>query len=105
MICTLPGQNPVEKGIVIDGTPCLSDSICVDGMCVVSCFKPVHITSLLHMIFQAVGCNGILGSEEKTDECARCGSTSGICLRVPCIVNHPTTNGLLTSKHGFISYM
>ena len=55
------------------------------------------------MIFQAIGCDGILGSEEKTDDCGRCGSTSGICLQVPCTVNSPTTNGTLTSKLCFIN--
>ena len=35
-MCMLPGQKPVEKTTAIDGTPCLSNGICVDGTCVVS---------------------------------------------------------------------
>ena len=31
----LPGDKPVEKETAVDGTPCLSGGICVDGMCIV----------------------------------------------------------------------
>ena len=39
LMCMLPGQKPKEKAIAIDGTPCLSSGICVDGTCVVSYYK------------------------------------------------------------------
>lgn len=45
LICMLPGQQPVDKGTAVDGTLCLSDSICIDGTCVVSYFKPPCITT------------------------------------------------------------
>ena len=35
-MCILPSQKPVEKATAIDGTPCLSSGIYVDGTCVVS---------------------------------------------------------------------
>jgi len=31
-------QKPVEKAIVVDGTSCSTDGVCVDGTCVVSYF-------------------------------------------------------------------
>ena len=49
-MCMLPGGEPVEKATVIDGTPCLSGGICVDGTCVVSHINPAthtYVTSLL----------------------------------------------------------
>ena len=36
LMCILPSQKPVEKATAIDGTPCLSSGIYVDGTCVVS---------------------------------------------------------------------
>jgi len=36
LICASPGKNPVKKGIVKDGTSCLTGGVCVDGDCVVS---------------------------------------------------------------------
>lgn len=35
LMCMLPGDKPVEKETAVDGTPCLSGGICVDGMCIV----------------------------------------------------------------------
>ena len=35
-MCASPGQHPVEKGLVIDGTSCLTGGVCIDGDCVVS---------------------------------------------------------------------
>ena len=43
-MCMLPGGEPVEKATVIDGTPCLSGGICVDGTCVVSHINPATHT-------------------------------------------------------------
>ena len=51
LMCASPGQTPVEKAVAIDGTPCSSNGVCVHGMCVVSCFNPVHMACLLHMTF------------------------------------------------------
>ncbi|XP_065895663.1 A disintegrin and metalloproteinase with thrombospondin motifs 17-like [Dysidea avara] len=36
LMCSSPGQHPVKKGLVVDGTPCLSGGVCVDGDCVCS---------------------------------------------------------------------
>ena len=49
LMCILPGQKPEEKAIAIDGTPCLSSGICVDGTCVVSYYYKWRIKSVLHM--------------------------------------------------------
>ena len=32
---------------------------------------------------QPVGCDGVLGSYKRIDNCGRCGA-EGVCLRVPC---------------------
>ena len=39
LMCALPNKKPIEKAIAIDGTPCSSDGVCVDGTCVVSNVK------------------------------------------------------------------
>jgi len=39
LICTSPGQHPMNKGLVKDGTSCLTGGVCVDGDCVVSNHK------------------------------------------------------------------
>jgi len=36
LLCSSPGENPVLKRLVVDGTPCSSSGVCVDGQCVVS---------------------------------------------------------------------
>ena len=33
---------------------------------------------------QPVGCDGVLGSDKRIDNCGRCDATEGICLHVPC---------------------
>ena len=38
-MCSLFSQRSTEKAIAIDGTPCLSSGVCVDGTCVVRNFK------------------------------------------------------------------
>ena len=37
----------------------------------------------LHVL-QPVGCDGVLGSDKRIDNCGRCGATEGVCLCVPC---------------------
>ena len=36
LMCSSPRQHPIKKGLVVDGTPCLTGGVCVDGDCVVS---------------------------------------------------------------------
>ena len=31
-----------------------------------------------------MGCDGVLGSDNRIDNCGRCGATEGVCLHVPC---------------------
>ena len=33
---------------------------------------------------QPVGCDGVLGSDKRINNCGRCDATEGVCLRVPC---------------------
>jgi len=42
LICALPGQQLVKKGLVEDGTSCLTGGVCVDGDCVVSIYNISH---------------------------------------------------------------
>ena len=41
-MCASPGQHPVEKGLVVDGTSCLTGGVCVGGDCVVSTVFSLH---------------------------------------------------------------
>ena len=36
LMCASPGQHPLVKGLVVDGTSCLTGGVCVGGDCVVS---------------------------------------------------------------------
>ena len=36
LLCSSLGQSPIQKGLVVDGTSCSSDGVCVSGECVVS---------------------------------------------------------------------
>ena len=36
LLCSSPRQKNIEYGLVVDGTSCLSHSVCVGGECVVS---------------------------------------------------------------------
>jgi len=36
LLCSSLGEKPMMKGLVVDGTPCSSSGVCVDGQCVVS---------------------------------------------------------------------
>ena len=31
-----------------------------------------------------MGCDGVLGSDKRNDNCGRCDATEGVCLHVPC---------------------
>ena len=34
-----------------------------------------------------MGCDGVLGSDKRIDNCGRCDATAGICLHVPCNID------------------
>ncbi|XP_065902588.1 papilin-like [Dysidea avara] len=75
LLCNLPDQKPVENGLVVDGTSCLSNSICVDGECV------------------PIGCDGALGSEKTTNKCGTC---CELCIKLPCKFEDFSANGYHT---------
>ena len=43
LMCGLPGELPVEKGTVIDGTPCGVSGVCVAGTCIVSSLATLSV--------------------------------------------------------------
>ena len=45
LMCSLPGELPVEKGTAVDGTSCGVSGICVAGTCIVSFLAPTSLTS------------------------------------------------------------
>ena len=53
-MCGLPGELPVEKGTVVDGTPCGVSGICVAETCIVSSLATISVM-LCHVYFTACG--------------------------------------------------
>ena len=51
LMCSLFNQRPTEKAVAIDGTPCLSSGVCVDGTCVVSSFKLAIYVHLYYFVY------------------------------------------------------
>ncbi|XP_065902565.1 A disintegrin and metalloproteinase with thrombospondin motifs 7-like isoform X2 [Dysidea avara] len=75
LLCNSPDQKLVENGLVVDGTSCLSNSICVDGECV------------------PISCDGVLGSKKTTNKCGTC---CDLCLQLPCKLESFDANGYRT---------
>ena len=42
-MCGLPGELPIEKGTVVDGTSCGVSGICVAGTCIVSLLASISV--------------------------------------------------------------
>ena len=47
-----------------------------------------------------MGCDGVLGSDKRIDNCGRCGATEGVCLHAPCNIKKvdKQENGLFILK-------
>ena len=65
----------MEKGNVVDGTPCGVSGICVAETCIVSSLATVSVRLCRVCTLQLVGCDGVLGSNKRIDKCGRCDAT------------------------------
>ena len=74
----------MEKGTVVDGTPCGVSGVCVAGTCIVSLLTTINVMLYAVHALQPVGCDRVLGSDKRIDNCGQCGATEGVCLHVPC---------------------
>ena len=84
LMCASPGEIPVEKGTVLDGTPCGVSGVCIAGTCIVSFLASTSLNFMHYILLKPMGCDGLLGSDKRMDKCGQCGSTEGVCLHVPC---------------------
>ncbi|XP_071118930.1 A disintegrin and metalloproteinase with thrombospondin motifs 6-like [Haliotis cracherodii] len=79
LICMAEGYNfyTERSSKVIDGTKCSSDTldVCIDGEC------------------HTVGCNGILGSPVREDNCRVCGGNGSTCITISGVFTRPLPKG------------
>ena len=96
LLCSSPGQEPVKKGLVVDGTSCPSSGVCVDGECVVSYVEILHnMFALVQYIIQPIGCDGVLGSKKTENKCGAC---SDFCAQLPCKFKDINYNGFIFTQ-------
>ena len=81
---------------VVDGTKCdrYTDDICVYGKCKVRLLNNFNIENVKsNFRFQKAGCDNVLGSDKKYDNCNVCGGNNSTCRLVRNQVSVPMIYG------------